>query len=392
MQNKCTHPDHPIKLFCQTCNQIFCYECLDFHYGHNTKKYEKKDFHSVLQDMNKVYEDLRYNFGIQKQIVDSLQNFKGTTEELEALKKSFKFLEFSIGLKQFITDYQNFKSVFMAKPKEIEVNDRAFEVEKPPSNLPFEKTVTTQTPEKTKQTNSQGSAQLNPPKQNPIPLPPPITNQKRVPPPNVNEKKTENPNVSLEPITKPKASFAVYRGDDEPKIIEKKKIDLTQEDERPAKKKKVQLPWLDVFQKLIEYLPFSFFKEITCNPKMRSFDSLIYNSKEYKYEDFVKFVDTVESNSINSIALMYINEKKLDPSVQFRTKKEFLEIAQNYGNSVDETTERLEQASMKQIEDMLYSLSSSSLLKIQNDIFKTNNISYKDKSTMIKKILSFRNK
>ena len=357
----CIHPDHPIKLFCQTCNQPFCYECFDYHDGHLTYKYEKKEVSDVLQNLQKVLQEISYDFESQNDLVFQMNSFKGTNEELESIKKNSKFPEFFIGLEQFKTDYENFKSTFMQMPKGTELQPpKVVDSEIPPIILPRPRIV----PQKYI-TPTMGFQQnlriLNPQ----IPL-----NQ------------LKNPTIIIPTLNKirkipiPKNKPVYLLSDYEAKSKE------------PKIKKKIYLTWKEIFVDLMNYLPFEFFKEVSSNTKRKEFDSLIYNSKEYNNEELMSFIDELEKKSVIELMQKYINEKKINMDIQANNKKEFLNIVVQNGISIVEATEKLDQISIKQIEDMMYGLSSSSLLKIQNDIFKTNNTTYKDKSSMIVKILN----
>lgn len=453
------------KYYCKNCNETICFDCIEKHPGHILVKYQKVEISQTLQDFNEIFQDIKRTFESQRLILENLNSFNGTSDELEQLKRNCKFSEFVQAFQSFAKEYRSLKprctkstetltQKIVQSPqqpknkeelKELIVKytnketskEEKDEILKNHPELPqiIKDLIEQRKKDKESQENSQQAPKFNPiqpqypmvrqlepirkeveiQRFNPVPTQQIQTPMKQVEqirqvepirqeveaPILIDEPKQEQTIevVNINP-EKPVLNFAVYSKSDvddtrqSNKTPDKKRhLNFAVEEQKPSKiTKPNDNSWASTFEKVLEFIPFTFFREVTLNPNMRSFDSLIYNAKDFKTEDFLRFVDLIERVSIERMNDMFLKEKKIDAKIIYKDKNEFITKIEKFGFSSVDIIERIDQGCIKQLEDMLYNLGSSSLLKIQNDVFKTHNISYKDKTTMIKKILSLKRK
>lgn len=333
--------------FCELCKVKLCVDCIEDHtssnLNHKLIRWDKIEVSESDKILTEIHQHFTQHFPQQKVILEFLM--KSKIEEAEKMKKDHGFYDFVAALQKFSQEYSQFTKFLMQFPISNE------EI----------KQLTESTENHPRSQNRVGDV---------------ITTQlvSILKPPTILPK----PEYALESINPPMDKNENKRKRD-PKNEGKQKV------------AKIQHTTLEILKKLLEFVPFDFFKEVTQNTQQRSYDSYIYNPKEYNESELEYFYEQIEKKSI----IFTFNQIKSDPenkytgpeNPKFASKGEFLKVFPQ-----PEIEVIFEYYNLKQIEDYLYRLNSSSLLKIQNDIFKTRNISYKDKTTMIKKILSLKRK
>lgn len=365
MQTICQHPKG-LQYYCFKCASDVCDDCLGTHL-HSLVRIEKKDPQLLSSKLDLIINELPIELQKQKNILDYISNFKGDYMQTEELKVKLKFEEFSNSLNNFYESYNELKKTFMELPPVQQQNVPFY---------PFQNYSSTETYGSQQETpididqfffdyldeslhpKKKVAASLETPNGTPKQLKIPIPQLKN---PHEEPKRKDQTNhlIPQRPVLKPKYEM----------------------------KKKEKLTWVEAFKKLIEYVPFYYFMDLTKTDTSNKKEYHKYQFSLTRKEDLDEFIKYVEQNAVKYVTEKYLGNLKIPELKEIKEKQKFMEVTKKY--NIDLTNE-LEEHGRNQIIQMLNTLSAKTLLDLQNKIYGLQNTSYKDKLTLINKILLFK--